>query len=280
MELIGARLKKIRLEKGLSLEDVHKGTKIHLNILKAIEGDSITDLNPIYLKSFLKLYCNFLGLDPKGYSQDVKETKTYIHTDTARRNISPPTVKPKEFVKQPPVNLRPFRQDVKLIKLAFIILASLLLITGLFKLVKAKHKQPVLKTKAAVIKKQAKSVKSAASVKTAAPITKSASKASAPKESGAPVQPRKEIFSGIRLVIKAKDNCWINLISDGKVVFRRVLEKGRSQTWEAKEKIEFSLGNAGGVEIEVNEQHFTNLGRRGQSLKNIVVTKEGLKIER
>ena len=63
----GAELKKIRLEKGIRLEEIHKKTKIHINILKAIEGDSLTDLNPVYLRGFIKIYCNFLGLDPKDY---------------------------------------------------------------------------------------------------------------------------------------------------------------------------------------------------------------------
>ena len=61
----GTRLKKLRLEKGISLEEIQKKTKIHPNILRAIEGDAITDLSPIYLKSFLKIYCKFLGVDSR-----------------------------------------------------------------------------------------------------------------------------------------------------------------------------------------------------------------------
>ena len=74
IEPIGEKLKKIRQTKGLSLEEVHKKTKIHINILKAIEGESLTNLSPIYLKGFLKIYCNFLGLDPKECSLEQKET--------------------------------------------------------------------------------------------------------------------------------------------------------------------------------------------------------------
>ena len=60
MESIGARLKKIRLEKGLTLEDAHKQTRIHLNILKAIEEDSLINISPIYIRGFLKNYFKFL----------------------------------------------------------------------------------------------------------------------------------------------------------------------------------------------------------------------------
>ncbi|MCX5703471.1 MAG: helix-turn-helix domain-containing protein, partial [Candidatus Omnitrophica bacterium] len=75
MEYTGAGLKKIRLERGISLEEVQKKTKIHLNILKAIEGDSLTDLSPVYLKGFLKIYCKFLGLDPKDKILDYGEAR-------------------------------------------------------------------------------------------------------------------------------------------------------------------------------------------------------------
>ena len=57
MESPGARLKKIRLEKGISLEEVHKKTRIHLDLLKAIEEDSLINLSPVYTKGFLKIYC-------------------------------------------------------------------------------------------------------------------------------------------------------------------------------------------------------------------------------
>jgi cytoskeletal protein RodZ len=78
IELIGERLKKIRQEKGLTLEDLHKKTKVHLNILKAIEGEALTNLSPIYLKGFIKIYCKALGLEPKDYLPDYKESSSNV----------------------------------------------------------------------------------------------------------------------------------------------------------------------------------------------------------
>jgi hypothetical protein len=72
----------------------------------------------------------------------------------------------------------------------------------------------------------------------------------------------------------------MQLKSDGKVVFQGVLKKGRFESWQANTKMELSLGNAGVVELEVNGKLISNLGRRGQALKNILITKEGLAIKR
>jgi hypothetical protein len=86
----------------------------------------------------------------------------------------------------------------------------------------------------------------------------------------------KELATGIRLAILAKEDCWINLKSDGKVVFHGSLKKGRTETWQAKEKLELSVNNAGVLNLEVNGKLITNLGRKGQALRNIVITREGM----
>jgi len=81
------------------------------------------------------------------------------------------------------------------------------------------------------------------------------------------------------LVISAKEDCLILVKVDGRVVLYRVLKKGRSDSWKAKDRIDLDLGNAAAVELIVNGQRFTNLGRRGQQIKGIVITeKVGLKI--
>ena len=79
MHEIGEKLKKARLEKGLSLEDVQKKTKIHLNILKAIEGDGLTNLSPVYLRAFIKIYSKFLGFNPQEFVPDQKEGVQSAH---------------------------------------------------------------------------------------------------------------------------------------------------------------------------------------------------------
>lgn len=245
MESQGAQLKRIRQERGLSLEEVQKKTKIHLNILKSIEGDSLTDINPVYLKGFLKIYCKFLGLDPKDYILDYKE----VHQVQTVKVIEPDK-------KSARINLSVSKINFKKVKIVFIFIFTIFLVSfGLFNLGRfisaRKEKSQKVKVVAATSKPKPTQVK-----------------------------PQKEVASVIRLGIRARENCWVNLKVDGKVVFQRVLEKGRFEAWQAKEKIELSLGNAQAVELELNGQLFSNLGRKGQPLKNIVITKNGLTIPR
>lgn len=300
MEYIGAGLKKIRLERGISLEEVQKKTKIHLNILKAIEGDSLTDLSPVYLKGFLKIYCKFLGLDPKDQILDYREVRQG-ETVKPAKDLSAKPIKSNTFLHTAGVGLRSFGVINKKPKTAFVFIVIIIILSlALFNLgrfISSKRKSPRAQAKPRSLmlsrkqsrkerlQKAAPAAAVTSKVNTAKPISQTKAytpkQVSAVKEAGtSSVLVKKEAVSGIRLGIRARENCWISLKVDGHLVFQRVLERGRFESWQAKDKIELSLGNTSAVELEVNGQLFSNLGRRGQPRKNILITKEGLNIAR
>ena len=79
--LCGAFLKKMRQEKGWSLEKVSDETKILLSILKNLENDEYENLPPpVYLKGMIKEYANFLKLD--------KEKVLKLYQKSNGRNLS------------------------------------------------------------------------------------------------------------------------------------------------------------------------------------------------
>ncbi|MFA5311115.1 MAG: RodZ domain-containing protein [Candidatus Omnitrophota bacterium] len=251
---VGERLKKARQERGFTLEDLQKKTRVHLNILKAIEGETLTNLSPVYLKGFIKIYCKALGLEVKDYICDYKED--------ASRVMPRPKKDANSFFKSAGIKLnflKPNRQVRGLIIKALIVLFSLLFIIKLSGCLISGRKQP----SSSIAKPAVKEV------------------LSAPAQASSLALP-KEAMGGLSLVVSAKERCLVFVKVDGRVVFHRVLEKGRSGTWKAKERIDLSLGNASAVEIIVNGQRFTRLGvKRGQPLNNIVITeKDGLKIPR
>jgi len=272
LESAGARLKKIRQEKGISLEEVQKKTKVHLNILKAIEGDGLTNLSSIYLKGFIKIYCKFLKVDPKEYIPDYKEALSApLHAEESLPEDKP--LKPPSFLENATLRLGSFRPDKKLKNIIITVLIIIIFSFLLFKLgkfISSKVGNVRLPRQAQVMQQRSQIrpqvIKAQANV----------SKAQVPGE-----RLPMESGGGISLVISAKENCLVFVKADGKVLLHRVLERGRSDSWKAKEKIELSLSNAAAVELIVNGQRFSNLGRNGQQLKNIVITeKEGLKIPR
>ena len=72
---IGTQLKLVRERKGLSHQQVYEITRIQPSILRDIE-EGTANMAPVFLKSFIKIYCQFLGLDFKKLSKDsVEETQ-------------------------------------------------------------------------------------------------------------------------------------------------------------------------------------------------------------
>ena len=233
----GARLKDLRLEKNLTLDEVHKKTKIPINILEAIEEDRIVGIDPVYVRGFLKIYCTLLGVDYREYTS--ASYKSEIPQESLKKDkaiISPPKVEVSFFD----------RQKVKM-KIGITFFLVFIFIFAIFKL--ANIKRSDTKEKRA----KTKEVSSPLSIAPSATI---------------------------KLGIRAKEDCWLKAVVDGKVVFQNILKKGRFETWEADERIELSLGNAGGIELEVNGKLFSPLGRRGQVVKRILINKEGLQVLR
>ena len=62
-EISGSKLKQIREEQHIPLEQVAKATRIRLSILQDLEADEYADLGSrAQIRGFLKLYADFLGV--------------------------------------------------------------------------------------------------------------------------------------------------------------------------------------------------------------------------
>jgi len=259
MESVGERLKKIRLEKGLSLEDVQRKTKVHLNILKAIEEDNIVNLSPIYVKGFLKIYCNFLGADPRDYISDYRETQKVVNISALKQEQDKAASRLKNTSAL--FSLQSLRQKARPILAAGLAVIFIIVLFNIGKAIAVKKKSWVARAKVTTAMRAKQIKKETVKTQEKTPEAKTES-------------------TVLRLGIRARENCWIQIKSDGHAVFQGLLRKGRSESWQAKEKIELAVGNAGVVDLEVNGKLISNLGRRGQQLKNILITKEGLSVGR
>ncbi len=227
MESAGARLKKLRLEKGLSLEEAHKKTKVHLNILKSIEEDSFVNLSPVYIRGFLKIYCQFLGVDPREYMPDYQETQVKINLSEAKQGA-------RTSLRTLPLKLnflKPYLKP-KIISTALLILALILLSVGLFKLGKFTYRKSnslPKKVKVAKVIPENKRVQAAKyRVPQAIAVT--------PKTQYPASISERTTASIIRLAIHAKEDSWAQIKIDGKTVFQSVIKKAGRRAGRPKIK--------------------------------------------
>lgn len=281
MKKAGEELKSIREEKGYSMLEVSKNTKISASVLRALEEGRIDNIDPIYLKGFIKIYCRFLGLKWEDFLKEhplPSEAKhAHRQASTAQEPKEPSAKSHAQKVFSPSAFIL---KNKKIIIISLLSIAALLFVMLVLRgcvFVLKKFASRVVAQKTAVVqpKKPSKTVsKQTPSTKTQTPRQDTQSSPAQALTPAVKEQKPKEIT----LVIRAQENSFLTVRVDGKLVYQRMLSKGKAENWIAKEKIELSVGNAGGVTLEINGKVFSSLGRRGQAIKNIVITHEGLKI--
>ncbi len=82
------------------------------------------------------------------------------------------------------------------------------------------------------------------------------------------------------LSIRAPKNIWLLVKVDGKIVFQGTFKKGVTKTWSGDQEIELSGKNVNLLEFEVNGKMIGTLGREGHRAKTVVVTKDGLSVQK
>lgn len=92
--------------------------------------------------------------------------------------------------------------------------------------------------------------------------------ASSPVEESGSFKPPEEV--GVQVVISAvRGDCWLRVLSDGRLVYEQTLSRGSEQTFTARERLRVTFGNAGAVLVNYNGTDLGPLGRPGD-----VITRE------
>jgi hypothetical protein len=70
--------------------------------------------------------------------------------------------------------------------------------------------------------------------------------------------------------VELSADAWLKVEVDGKKVYEGVLSKGTTQTWSASQTLKIRSGNAGAVQLSVNQETAKPLGNLGE-VKEIVL---------
>jgi len=96
---IGQKLESARQRKGLTVSEIGRETKILPKFIHAMESDNFEVLSaPVYAKSFIRMYAQYLGLDPQPLIDDylsihAPDQKRH-HEDSKRSTTAPPSSDP------------------------------------------------------------------------------------------------------------------------------------------------------------------------------------------
>ena len=247
METIGKYLKRVRETCGYSLEDVAGITRINLRYLEAIEEDDFAKIpGETFSHGFIRSFARCIGISDEEISRKIRET---LKTEPQAVN----TQNQDDMAERSAVR-KPGKARIILPAAAAVILAALLIV-----LFTSGRESGTIRNSKELKEVPAESIEVQPQVVA---------------ENNQVVQKKVE---PVVLKVYARELTWISARIDDKETKEALLQPGDGVMWNGDEKVVITVGNAGGIDLDVNGKRLDPIGRRGEVIRDAVVTSEGVK---
>jgi cytoskeleton protein RodZ len=287
MSSLGPYLRGLREAKGMSLDDIARSTRVGRRHLEALESDTFTELPaPVFVKGFIRAYCEFLDSS--------SDEALGLYRETTGEPAAPhgplrPLLAPRTRRAGP---------------LAISIILFVALGASLFALrlgLQSSRKDSVSAPakeeagKAATPTPAASAAKPAADMPTAPSTAQTPAAPSAPAAALAPSSGSAALTTSAsastptppsssapgeakpgnhHLIVRAIEPTWLRVQVDDGQVAEELLQTGAVREWTATRRFTLTVGNAGGVEIDLNGKRMPSLGAKGAVIQRLVLPQE------
>src|SRR6059036_3765966 len=232
---LGSYLRALREARQGSLEEMARSTRVSVHQLEALECGSFAELPaPVFVKGFIRAYCHFLGESPDEALGRYRDLLGQRPAPEAR----PPAPRSAPAWSGSPI---------------FISLVLLVVFLGF-----RRGSKPAVPDLAPGAKVEAPSP---AAIPPAPGATSAPPVASADATAGGP--------TAQRLLVKALEATWIRIQPDHRGAVEERLAPGATREWTAEKRFLLTVGNAGGIEIELNGRPMPPLGARGAVIRQL-----------
>jgi cytoskeletal protein RodZ len=246
----GDELRRERLVREITLEEISAATKISLRLLTALEKSDLSRLPaPAFTRGFIRSYALHIGIDPEekvcAYMADLAD---------AASGASPSAIR---------VRSR-FRRGRGATAGTIVggVTAVLLLLGVIARPARHAAVRPdkPLATRSALValKNVDASSEPTPAVRQPEPVAEVAN--SAATTDAAPL---------VTLVLEFDSDSWIKLNASGETLFVGLVRRGQVRKFEARGGFQLSLGNAGGVRVTVDGRALDPLGGAGQVVRDL-----------
>jgi cytoskeleton protein RodZ len=286
MTSIGETLRRERLRRGWSLEQVARETRIGLHLLEAIEADQFDRLpGGVFARNFVRQYAQMLELDDEGmiaaFKHQFEEPPEPPPSEPERPPVRLPRVPPLEEFRQ---RLGPGSSISAFVTLVLVILAC----AAVYRYWQRDRGASATPRAVAVSSKPPAAVAQPAVKKTNTPVDtpKPDFRPAELSENGtirvpdkpAPAHPAAqtaEVFpAAMRVAFTATERVWVSIKSDGTRTYTGTLEAQQPRQFNAARKMTVLVGNAGSLEISLNGKPVGPIGPRGE-IRLLVLTPQG-----
>jgi len=257
MDNLNDLLRSTREAKGVSIDDVSNRTKIRVKIIEALEqGDYKSAGSPAYVKGFVKIYAEYLGLDTKAllkqYANIFEDfNKPFLMVGKEDEQNTP-------LIQTPHVHLH--ARNLLAIGILAVIVA--VLGAGAFAVLKIVQKTKGAKTaRRETVRVQQKPRQAAQTAvpanvpAAAAPAETAGKRLKAPAQFGLAAIDQRITPEDEELVLTAEitGDTWMRIKADDQLIFEDTLKAGDKESWKAQKNFQVKIGNAGGVKFWLND---------------------------
>jgi len=289
MSSVGLYLREFRERRGISLEEIARSTRVLHRYLEAIEADDFAALPAtVFTKGFIRSYCQALDLPPD------EALALYEERRAASGEGGKPAVAGARAgqTAEPGLVARKRREDGGraenrgrgAVLASFVMLAVL----GLALFAVTFWLQPPREHRAAAPADEQKSIPGPA-----AQVPKAGASAAAPaRDRQAPVAARPEavapapaaseapvtlagVTSPYRLVARTSELTWMRVRTEDGRTSEENIPPGETREWVSNRPFVLTIGNAGGVALELNGRRLAPLGPRGAVIERLVLPSAG-----
>lgn len=274
MERLGEILRNTRQEKGLTLDQVEKDTNIRQQYLEAMENEQWSVFPEyVYLKSFLRTYCRYLELENRDY--------LYFLIEDLKPKAKPCPPKLPEKIDLTAAPRRKTGIFLGIIAIVLLFTTSYVYKEYLFP---SPHLSEVAKldeNKETLLPDQAELEQSEAtqSEQNQAEQIEPEPESGSESEQWEQEQPPEE-SNTFRVSLKCVDDrCWVEVKnSEDEHIYQGIIAKDEEISFKNLQKVTLKLGNAGQVQVAINEENLGVLGEIGEVVtKTYVLENEAVK---
>jgi cytoskeletal protein RodZ len=234
MQFLGSYLRELRLARGLTLAEVARTTRVSQRHLEALEADAFQALPaPVFTRGFIRAYCQAVG------EAADEALARYGALGAQASPVSParPSARRGEV----------WRSGSVLASLVLLIVLGLgLLLLNL-------------------------ALRGGAGSASVPPPPAGAAPAVTVPEAPAPTVEAPEKADRARLVARTTEPTWVEVRTDDGRVVQELLPAGATREWESGRRFVLTVGNAGGISLELNGRPMPPLGGSGVVIRRLVI---------
>lgn len=253
---VGTTLKAAREQRGLSLEQVARSTKIRAATLRAIEANQMDRLpGGIFTRGFLRAYAREVGVDGE------EAVRTYMAEFEPPQEVAPPPVAETTWDEAAAAQLR---ERMNADGIGASVRMLLVGVTAVVALIGYNaFGEAAVNSLTSLIVTQPPPVVRPEPVRTPAPVATSGTPAPAPVVTPPP-DPPVVPQSPVHVEIETTGECWVQAWADGASTLAQLLPEGERHVFDANEELVIRIGDAAALAYTVNGKPGRPLGVSGQ----------------